>query len=165
MHIRFEQAGDEAAVSALIAEAFAGAEHSAGNEARIVEKLREAGALAVSLVATDEGRIIGHVAFSPVTIDGESGGWFGLGPLAVVPRRQRRGCGSALVSAGLAVLRERQAEGCVVLGEPGYYRRFGFEADPGLRLEGVPPAYFQRLQFSERSACGVVEYHPAFQAA
>lgn len=164
MQIRAERPGDEQAISALITAAFLSAEHCAGNEARIVEKLREANSLTISLVATEINDIVGHVAFSPVNIDGRSDGWFGLGPVAVMPNRQRVGIGSALIKAGLARLRERGSRGCVVLGDPAYYSGFGFTADPNLRLAGVPPEYFQRLPFDEQSCVGVVDYHSAFAA-
>ena len=78
MVIRPELPADEEAISAVIAEAFLRAEHSAGNEAKIVEGLREAGSLAVSLVAIEDERIVGHVAFSPVTVDGQSCAWSAL---------------------------------------------------------------------------------------
>lgn len=165
MTIRPEVAADGDAISAVITAAFAEAEHSGGNEAKIVEDLREAGSLTVSLVAIERDRILGHLACSPVTIDGQSCGWFGLGPVAVLPSRQREGIGSTLIRAGLDLLRARGAKGCVVLGEPSYYSRFGFTADPNLRLAGVPPEYFQRLAFDDQRCAGVVEYNSAFQSA
>ena len=146
----------------VITSAFLEAEHSDRNEAKIVERLRDAAALTVSLVATDDDRIIGHVAFSPVTVDGRSDGWFGLGPVAVVPDRQGHGIGSALIEAGLDQLRVRGSRGCVVLGEPAYYGRFGFVHDANLSLAGVPAEYFQSLLFNEQPCAGLVEYHPAF---
>ena len=127
--------------------------------------LRKAESLTVSLVATENSRIVGHVAFSPVTIDGRSEGWFGLGPVAVMLSRQRNGIGSGLIEAGLAKLRARGSRGCVVLGDPGYYRRFGFAADPTLCLAGVPAEYFQRLSFDEQPCSGMVTYHAAFEAS
>jgi putative acetyltransferase len=162
VNIRSEIAADEAAISSLITAAFLEAGHSGGNEAKIVDTLREASSLTVSLVATENGRVVGHVAFSPVTVDDRSGGWFGLGPVAVVPDRQRDGIGSALIEAGLAQLRFQGASGCVVLGEPAYYRRFGFTADPNLRLAGVPAEYFQRLALKGQRCGGLVKYHCAF---
>ncbi|HEX5259332.1 MAG TPA: N-acetyltransferase [Sphingomicrobium sp.] len=111
----------------------------------------------------ENDRIAGHVAFSPVTVDGLSEGWFGLGPVAVVPDRQGHGIGSALIEAGLVLLRAQGSTGCVVLGEPAYYRRFGFTADPNLRLAGVPANYFQRLMFKQELCGGLVKYHPAFE--
>jgi putative acetyltransferase len=163
MEIRSETSSDEEAISKVITAAFLRAEHSGGNEAKIVEALRKARSLAVSLVATENEEIVGHVAFSPVTIDGRSDDWFGLGPVAVVPNRQEKGIGSALIEAGLATLRVRGSKGCVVLGEPAYYSRFGFTADPHLSLAGVPPEYFQQLKFKEQAGGGVVKYHAAFE--
>jgi putative acetyltransferase len=162
MQIRSELPDDAAAISSVITAAFLKAEHSGGNEAQIVNVLRNAEALIVSLVATENNRIVGHVAFSPVTIDGRSDSWFGLGPVAVMPSHQRNGFGSALIEAGLALLRERGARGCVVLGNPEFYGRFGFTADPDLFLAGVPSEYFRRLSFGEERRAGEVKYHPAF---
>ncbi|MEQ8371447.1 MAG: N-acetyltransferase [Alphaproteobacteria bacterium] len=164
--IRPEAPGDAAAIRAVTAAAFAGMAHSDGTEPAIVDGLRAAGALTVSLVAVADGTIIGHAAFSSVTIDqaGDHGGrgWLGLGPVSVAPGWQRRGTGSALVRAGLALCQESSAGGCVVLGEPAFYGRFGFRADPRLRLEGVPPAYFQMLAFGGDVPSGMVRFHPAF---
>lgn len=84
--------------------------------------------------------------------------------MSVAPARQRKGIGDALIRAGLARLEQQGAQGCVVLGDPRYYRRFGFVADPALRYAEVPPEYFQRLAFSGAAPAGVVTYHPAFDA-
>lgn len=170
MLIKDEEDHERDAIGAVVDAAFAGTDHSGGNEAAIVDALRRAGALAVSLLAVKDGLVIGHVALSPVVIDpgaagaASTGDWYGLGPIAVHPRMQAKGIGSALVRAGLDRLRARGAAGCVVLGEPDFYRRFGFAADPGLRLAGVPPRYFQALAFGGRVPRGTVAYHPAFEA-
>ena len=155
----------DAAIDALITTAFATAPHSDGNEAAIVTALRAAGALTLSLVACDAGDIIGQVAISPVTIDGQHRAWFGLGPVSVLPERQAEGIGDRLVRDALDRLIAMGAAGCVLLGDPGYYRRFGFAADPDLYLADVPPAYFQRLSWSNPGAKGEVRFHPAFGAA
>lgn len=106
---------------------------------------------------------MGHVAFSPVTINGARGKWFGLGPVSVEPERQSAGVGSALIREGLARLLSSGADGCVVLGDPAYYSRFGFERDDGLRYESAPPEYFTRLILNAESApIGLVDYAPAF---
>lgn len=165
MEIRTERRGDEEAVSRLVTAAFREAEHSDGREAAIVETLRESGALAISLVALVDGAIVGHVAFSPVTVEGRHDGWFGLGPVAVRPGRQRRGIGRALIQQGLIRLRESRARGCVVVGDPAFYASFGFGADPGLHVTGVPPEYFLSLPFGDETPGGMVEYHPAFGGA
>jgi putative acetyltransferase len=162
--IRREQDGDEAAIAQVITTAFASAERSAGTEAGIVARLREELELEASYVAvTASGSVVGHVAFSPVTIDGEACGWYGLAPLAVLPDWQRRGIGAALVEAGLEDLRRIDAAGCVVLGEPAYYARFGFAHEPALAYPGASePAYFQRLVLGGEPPAGVAAYSPAF---
>ena len=161
MLIRPETPADAPAIAALTTAAFAAAPHASGREAAIVDALRAAGALALSLVA-DDGGVVGHVAFSPVTIDGREAGWFGLGPVAVAPDRQGQGIGSALIREGLARLAAMGARGCVLLGDPGYYRRFGFEVDPALVLPDVPPEYFMRLMLAGTPPKGTVAFHPGF---
>jgi len=163
MQIRPERPADADYIRAVVTTAFADAPHRSGTEAAIVDALRRAGALAVSLVAEDGGEIVGHVALSPVTVDGEDIGWFGPGPVSVRPELQRRGIGQALVRSGLERLRARGAGGCVLLGDPAYYARFGFRSDPGLRYGDVPPAYFQRLSFGDEPPTGSVDFHPAFR--
>ncbi|OON64541.1 GNAT family N-acetyltransferase [Massilia sp. KIM] len=164
MHIRPEQPGDVQAVSSLLRTAFAGHPHSDHTEHLIVERLRAHGRLALGLAALlPDGELVGYVAFSKVAVDGADLGWYGLGPLAVRPRTQRQGVGRALVEAGLACLRRRaDARGCVVLGEPEYYRRFGFAADPALRFPGPPTDYFMALSFAGPAPTGSVAYDPAF---
>ena len=162
MEIRPEQPGDERAIAEVIEAAFLLAQHRDGTEPQIVENLRDAGALTLSLVAVDDGSIAGHVAFSPVTIDGQDLGWLGLGPIAVLPDRQGNGIGSALVREGLNRLRKDGASGCVLVGEPEYYGRFGFAADDRLNFPGLPAEYFQALAFGDDLPTGTVAYHPAF---
>ena len=164
MEIRFDRPIDSVAIRTVTTAAFETAPHSSGTEARIVEGLRTGGALSVSLVAVDHDEIVGHVAFSPVTIAGAQRGWYGLGPVSVRPDKQGRGFGQLLVRAGLEQLRSLQAAGCVVLGDPEYYRRFGFESDPALTYGGVPSPYFQRLILGGPPATGDVAYHAAFEA-
>ncbi len=165
MIIRPEADGDTPAIHALTDAAFRDAPHSSGTEAAIVDALRDAGALTLSLVAEEQGRIVGHVAFSPVTINGEAGRWFGLGPVSVEPLEQRRGIGQALIREGLDRLRNTGAEGCVVLGDPAYYRRFGFVSDPKLHYGGVPPEYFQRLTFTGAMPEGEIAFHAGFDTS
>lgn len=164
MIIRPEQRGDEPAIRLVIRDAFERAPHSSGTESAIVDALRDAEALTVSLVAVDGEEIIGHVAVSPVTI-GDEAGWFGVGPVAVLPSHQRRGAGAALIAESLAHLRSIGASGCVVLGEPGYYSRFGFTHDAKLTYGDVPPGYFQAISFDGKWPRGSVSYHRAFEAA
>lgn len=165
-HIREETAADHAAIAAVQEAAFRDHPFSQHEEAQIVARLREHGALALSLVATAAGSVelIGHIAFSPVRVAGQACGWFGLGPVAVLPALQRRGIGSALIETGLARLRESGAAGCVLLGDPAYYRRFGFAQQPGLLLPGVPASHFLalRLEAARPWPAGTVSYDAAF---
>lgn len=163
--IRDEADGDAAAIAALTNRAFAAVEHGHGTEGAIVDGLRAAGALTVSLVATDGARITGHIAISPVLIDGRDCGWFGIGPLSVDPDIQQAGIGKALVGTALERLRAMGAAGCVVLGQPGYYGRFGFVSDPQLRYRGEASPYLQQLPFGIATAQGEAVYHPAFDGA
>jgi len=160
--IRPERPGDEAAIAELTRAAFFDHPHSSHNEAEIIAALRDSGALSVSLVAVWNDRVIGHVAVSPVSISDGTGGWYGLGPVAVVPEQQGRGTGQRLVREALDRIRESGGRGCVVLGEPEYYGRFGFQVDPSLQLPGVPPEYFLMLNFYDRTLSGNATYHPAF---
>ncbi|MFC5699024.1 GNAT family N-acetyltransferase [Pseudomonas sp. GCM10022186] len=162
--IRTETAADGAAIETLTASAFRHAPHSSHTEQFIVNALRRAGQLTVSLVAEEGSEILGHVAISPVSISSGATGWYGLGPISVSPGRQGEGIGSRLMEAALADLRQLGAEGCVLLGDPAYYQRFGFDVRPGLELPGVPPEYFQAISFSGRWPTGQVSYHEAFDA-
>ena len=130
----------------------------------IIGELRRNHALTLSLVAELDGRVIGHIAFSPVQISDGSLQWYGLGPIAVFPEVQRQGIGRALIETGLADLRESGAAGCVVLGSPKFYGRFGFKHRPDCILEGVPPHHFQSLTFGAHPAVGTVAYDKAFSA-
>jgi len=165
MQIRPERPGDEAPIRALTEAAFKGRPYSNQTEARIVDGLREAGALTLSLVAVEGEEIVGHVAFSPVTINGEAGDWYGLGPVSVWPDRQRAGAGQALIREGLERLRAIGAGGCVLLGNPTYYGRFGFESDPNLSYAGAPPGAFQRLSLDGSRPRGGVTFHSAFEVS
>lgn len=162
--VRPEAAGDEAAIGEVVRAAFADHPHSEQTEHHIVRALRAAGALTVSLVAEVDGRVAGHIAFSPVAIADGSPGWYGLGPVAVLPSLQGRGMGRDLIEHGLAALRARGAAGCVLLGEPALYGRFGFAHDPRLVLADVPQEYFLALPFGAARPAGEVRYHPAFSA-
>ena len=164
MNIRPERPEDAAAIHDLTARAFRDMPFSSQTEAAIVDALRDAGAMTLSLVAEDGGQIVGHVAFSPVTIDGEAGGWYGLGPVSVEPERQKAGIGKALIREGLEQLQKAGAHGCVLVGEPGYYQRFGFASDPALKYADVPGEYVQRLVFKGAPPAGEITYHAAFDA-
>jgi putative acetyltransferase len=162
MHIISERPTDADIIQSITVTAFAPMPYGDGSEGRIVDALRAAGALTLSLVAVEEGIVLGHIAFSPVTIDGREGPWFGLGPVSVMPGRQFEGIGSALIREGLSQLAAKGAEICVLLGNPNYYRRFGFEADPALTCDDGPAEAFQRLILNGEAQSGRVDFHPAF---
>jgi putative acetyltransferase len=162
MKIRKENPSDALAIEAVTIAAFEHATHASHTEQSIVRELRRHGALSVSLVAEDGGTLIGHVAASPVAISGGVAAWYGLGPISVVPGHQGRGVGTRLMEHALDELRALGAAGCVVLGEPAYYSRFGFVAEPALTLPGVPAEYFQAMAFKGPVPSGTVSYHDAF---
>lgn len=164
IRIRDESSADEAQIHSVTEQAFLNAPHTEHTEQFIVKALRHSGALAISQVAEADGGLVGHVAISPVTISNGATGWFGLGPISVLPEWQRLGVGSELMNSALAALKEKGASGCVLLGDPDYYGRFGFVAVSGLILPGVPAEYFQALSFSDKFPRGEVVYHEAFSA-
>jgi putative acetyltransferase len=163
--IRPESNSDIDAITELTKAAFETLEISGHTEHFIVEALRAAGALTVSLVAELGGRVVGHIAFSPVTMSDSTPGWYGLGPVSVLPEHQRQGIGKALIEAGLARLKELGARGCCLVGHPEYYRKFGFGNAPGLALEGVPPEVFFALAFDGHLPQGTVTFHDGFAAS
>ncbi|WKB53900.1 GNAT family N-acetyltransferase [Eleftheria terrae] len=162
--MRPETQADVAAIEAVTIAAFRDVGHSSHTEHHIIRALRASGELLHSWVAEERGQIIGHVALSPVTVSDGSAGWYGLGPVSVRPGYQGRGVGSRLVLCALSALRAQGAAGCVVLGEPRYYSRFGFRAEPALRLPGVPAEYFMAMALHGAMASGTVSYSPAFDA-
>jgi putative acetyltransferase len=144
--------------------AFETLEISRHTEQFIIEALRAAKALSVSLVAERDGHVIGHIAFSPVAISDGTPDWYGLGPVSVLPACQRQGIGTALIREGLSRLKAMNARGCCLVGHPDYYRKFGFRTVPGLVLEGVPPEFFFALSFDDEFPQGSVTFHEGFKA-
>jgi putative acetyltransferase len=139
-------------------------EISSHTEQFIVEALRSAKALTLSLVAEVDGQVVGHIAFSPVTISDGTQNWYGLGPVSVLPMYQRMGIGKALIRAGLSRLKDLDAQGCYLVGHPQYYRKFGFENVAGLICEGVPPEVSFALSFDGSFPHGIVTFHEGFKS-
>ena len=162
--IRDETEADIAAIAGVTIAAFETLEISNHTEQFIIEALRTANALTVSLVAELDGRVIGHIAFSPVTISDGTPGWYGLGPVSVAPEYQRRGIGKALIQEGLSRLRSLGAAGCCLVGHPDYYRKFGFKNVSGLVHPGVPHEAFFALSFDGHIPQGNVVFPDAFKA-
>ena len=163
--VRNETVADIAAIRDVTIAAFKTLAISNHTEQFTIEALRAANALTVSLVAELEGRVVGHIAFSPVAISDGTTDWYGLGPLSVLPEYQRQGIGKALVEEGLARLKGLNARGCCLVGHPEYYRKFGFENPSKLICEGVPPEVFFALSFDGCMPKGVVGFHEAFMTA
>jgi len=162
--IRDETKADIDVITDVTVAAFETLEISNHTEQLIIEALRSAGALILSLVAEVDGRVVGHIAFSPVAISDGTKNWYGLGPVSVLPEYQRRGIGKALIQEGLSRLKKIDAKGCCLVGHPDYYRKFGFENVPGLVHEGVPQEVFFALSFGGHTPQGTVTFHEGFKA-
>lgn len=162
--IRPETSADIGAITEVTVAAFEALEVSNQTEQFIIEALRAAKALTVSLVAEVDGRIVGHIAFSPVAISDGTEDWYGLGPVSVLPVYQRRGIGEALIQEGLSRLKSLHAKGCCLVGHPEYYRRFGFQNVTDLGLKGVPQEVFFALSFDGGFPQGDVMFHEGFKA-
>lgn len=160
MLIRTETTADSAGISLLITEAMQHLPEATGTEAAIVERLRAANALTLSLVAEDGGEICGHLATTDACV-GTEGGWGLIGPLAVIPARHRQGIGTALMTEALRRLR-MQCRGAALVGHPAYYHRFGFQAFPGFGVTGCPPEVVLALPFDGHEPQGELIHHPAF---
>ncbi|WP_182417398.1 GNAT family N-acetyltransferase [Bartonella sp. HY038] len=170
--IRQEVKTDIEVIRQITREAFENNQHSNGTEGAIIDALRATNQLSLSLVAlirneiSMQDEIVGHIAFSPVTIENEFLKWYGLGPVSVAPSKQRLGVGSALIGVGLNHLKEYLgAKGCVVVGDPDYYKRFGFKQCMDLKYEGISPEYFMQIAFNADTLIGRVDYHDSFNAS
>ena len=164
MNIRNETPADVAAIAEVTIAAFAMLAISRHTEQFVIAALRAANALTISLVAEVQGRVVGHIAFSPITISDGSANWYGLGPVSVLPHCQRQGIGSALIREGLSRLKAMNAQGCCLVGHPEYYKRFGFKNSDALGIEGVPADFFFALAFDGDTPQGTVQFHEAFKA-
>jgi len=164
MLIRTEAPADILVIDRLLKSAF-----ETEAEANLVMQLRENSHLTLSLVAcTDEGEVVGHAMFSPVTLEGEDLNWQGLAPVAVKEEYRKQGIADKLIREGLSSLFEFGYPACVVLGDPNYYGRFGFEAAESKQMRcewDVPAGAFQVLamaegEFDQRQ--GLIQYCPEF---
>jgi putative acetyltransferase len=163
MRIRSEEPADVSGIRAVNLAAF-----ETKAEADLVDSLREHARPIISLVAEDSGVIVGHILFSPVTLDGKPIQMTGLAPMAVVQASQRHGIGSALVGTGLDACKRNGVGAVVVLGHATYYPRFGFMPASrfGLRCHyDVPDEVFMVLELTPgvlHGRFGMIQYHPAF---
>jgi putative acetyltransferase len=164
MIIRKETVSDVKEISEVTIAAFENHPHSNHTEQFIIDALRTANALTLSLVAEVNGKVVGHIAFSPASISDGGLNWYGVGPVSVLPGFQKQGIGKSLMHEGLSLLKALGAKGCVLVGDPGYYERFGFKNSPDLILDGVPQDVFLALAFDNNKAQGAVVFHQAFSA-
>jgi len=163
--IRLERPDDHEALGELITSAFAGKPYADGDEADLLVALRRENALTLSLVAELDGVVVGQAAFSPARTTTGDERWYALGPVAVLPAHQGEGIGSLLVRAGLERLAGEGADGCIFVGDPAYYARFGFEVRPENAPVGQPAEYFQVMVLGGRRPDGPIAFHEAFGGA
>lgn len=167
MRIRNEDMNDLAAIRRVNYQAFKDhPQHKPGaepTEHRIVDELRASHSLALSLVAEDEDGVMGHIAMSRAQV-GQTGDWYLLGPVSVMPGRQNQGVGSALIREALSRMRGQGADGVVLVGDPGFYGRFGFASITGLTYAGVPHQFVLGLAFDHVQPQGAIRAHEAFYA-
>lgn len=163
MIIRNEKPSDVDAITEIVEAAFEDSPFSHQTEPLIISDLRADEALTLSLVSEVDGRIVGHIAFSSVTISDGTTNWHGLGPVSVQPEYQGRRIATALVNSGLAKLKSMCSKGAVLVGLPAYFSRFGFWNFPQLIHEGIPQEVFVARSFDGRMPCGTVEFHQAFK--
>ena len=164
MILRNETISDIEAITQVTIAAFRTLPISNHTEQFIIKALRAAGALTLSLVAEIDGRVVGHIAFSPVVISDGTKDWYGLGPVSVLPEYQKQGIGKSLINEGLSLLKELGGQGCALVGDPNYYKRFGFRNYPELVHEGIPQEVFLALPFNEKVPKGTIEFHKSFLA-
>lgn len=162
LDIRDERKEDHRAIYNLIQSAFADKEFSSGTEGPIVNRLRTDGDLTISLVAVHAEVLVGHIAFSPLSLEGVSKDIYALGPVAADPELRHQGIGTALINEGLARLRSINARACVLVGDPNYYHRFGFVGDCGLTSGNLPAEVVQALVWGEPLPDGEISFAPAF---
>jgi putative acetyltransferase len=164
MIIRKEKNTDFDSITNVTIEAFKNHPISHQTEHFIINALRSAGVLSISLVAEINGQIVGHIAFSPIKISDGTTGWYGLGPVSVSPDYQKKGIGKALINKGLSLLKEMGAQGCALVGSLDYYKKFGFKNYPEMIYEGIPQEVFLVLPFTEKIPKGIVVFHEGFKA-
>ncbi|MFC1802356.1 GNAT family N-acetyltransferase [Thermoproteota archaeon] len=162
MIIRAENESDIDAIFEITKQAFENHPFSQNTEQYIINVLRKDGALTLSLVAEIDDKVVGHIAFSPVTISDGRGDWYVLGPVSVKPELQRQGIGQVLIWEGLSQLKSLGANGCVLVGPPEYYNRFGFKSHPDIVMIGIPQDFVLSLLFHGKMAKGSIIHHHAF---
>ncbi|MDC0434776.1 N-acetyltransferase [bacterium] len=163
MIVRKETSQDVESIFNLTTEAFKPMSYSDGSEPKIINDLRNDGDLILSLVAVDHKEVIGHVAFSPITVNNIGDNWYGLGPISVLPQRQRSGIGTRLINEGFRRLTELGANGIALIGDPNYYGRFGFTGDGRLTYGDLPTNLVQWVSIKGDVPNGELKYCRAIE--
>jgi putative acetyltransferase len=162
--IRPETPADYEAIHDVTKRAFAPMPYADGDEQLLIGKLRDAGALALSLVAERDGSVVGQITFSPAFAEDGSPGWYALGPVSVDPAVKHQGIGGQLIRSGINWLREQKAAGCILIGNAVYYSRFGFRLFSELAPAGMPAEYYQILPLALENPKVTVKFHALFQS-
>ena len=162
IEIRRELKTDQNTIRELTEAAFDGRPYAGGDEQDVIDRLRRSKALTLSLVATQEGEVIGQITFSPAIVEDASSPWFALGPVSVVPSRQGEGIGSALIQEGLGRITSMGALGCILTGDPNYYSKFGFVLSPANSPENESELYFQLKLLAGKQPFGTFSFDRAF---
>lgn len=162
LRIRDEESADQERIGQITEIAFRDMPYAGGDEQDVIERLRKAGALTLSLVAVLDQDTVGHIAFSPARQSDGSHPWFALGPVSVLPDHQGKGIGSALIERGLASVRELGALGVILTGNPAYYQRFGFQPAPQYAPGNEPSEFFMLKQFTAANPNGAFQFHEGF---
>lgn len=160
--VRPERPEDRQAIFDVTQRAFAPMPYAGGDEQLLPDRFRDANALALSLVAEKDGRVMGQITLTPATPADRSTGWYAIGPVSVEPAIQHQGVGSLLIRAAIAWMREQGGTGCVLVGNPEYYSRFGFHRFPSLTPTGEPAEFYQMLSLDGREPDVVVHFHPLY---
>ncbi len=160
--LRPETPADHAAIYDVTKRVFAPMPYADGDEQELIGRFRDAGVLALSLVAEKDGVVVGQITFTPAFAADGSTGWYALGPVSVEPALKHQGIGSQLIRAGIAWLREQDAAGCILIGNPAYYSRFGFRIFPELAPTGMPAEYYQILPLRVEEPDVIVGFHRLF---
>lgn len=160
--IRPERPDDHAEIFDVTQRAFAPMPYADGDEQELIGRFRDTGALALSLVAEKDGAVVGQITFTPAFAADDAPGWYALGPVSAAPELQHQGIGSALINAGITWLQEQDAAGCILIGNPAYYCRFGFRPYPELAPAGMPAEFYQILPLRIADPAAIVAFHPLF---
>jgi len=162
VYIREESKADRAAIRQVTEIAFRNKPYTDGDEQDVIDRLRSSHALALSLVAVENDEILGQITFSPAIVEDDSKSWFALGPVSVTPSRQGEGIGSSLIKQGLAGIDSLGALGCILTGNPEYYKKFGFKLAPKNSPINESELYFQLKLLGGELPEGRFAFHRAF---